>query len=202
MAAAKNLSYYPPLLSNEFPRKYTIEEYFEIEAQLEEKLDYVNGYIVKAKIDISFQHSIINTNMMIALHNSLKDKPYQTLGGGMRIKTANSFRFPDALVLPKNPEFYNEKQTTLLNPAVLVEVVSPESSKHDYARKRLEYFTIKSLVYYIIVEQDMAFVSVFSKIKDNEFLVHNYNSNNPIILLPDLKTTINLENIYEGVDFM
>jgi Uma2 family endonuclease len=202
MAAAKNLSYYPPLSSNEFPRKYTVEEYFEIEAKLEEKLDYVNGYIVKAKIDISHQHSLISTNIMIALHNLLKDKPYQTLGSGMRIKTANSFRFPDALVLSKNPAFYNEKQTTLLNPTVLVEVVSPESIKHDYTRKRLEYFTIESLVYYIIVEQNMALVSVFSKTQDNVFLVSDYDCSNPIIVLPNLKISLNLEDIYDDVDFM
>jgi Uma2 family endonuclease len=202
MATAKNLSYYPPLLSVTFPRKYTIEEYLEIGLQSEEKLDYVNGYIVQSKIDINYTHSTISSNILISLHQALKEKPYKALGSDLLIKTKNSFRFPDALVVSKNPEFYNNKKTTLLNPIVLVEVVSPESSMRDYVEKRLEYFDIESLQHYIIIEQDAPLVFVYTKNTDDSLLLRAYDLKKQIIPLPALNLSINIADIYDGVDFI
>ena len=56
MSAAERLSFYPPLLSVSFPRKYTVEEYLKIEAQSENKLEYVNGYIVPTDMGGTFTH--------------------------------------------------------------------------------------------------------------------------------------------------
>jgi Uma2 family endonuclease len=202
MAAAKNLSYYPPFLSSAFPRKYTVEEYLEIGVQSEEKLDYVNGYIVQSKIDINYTHSTISSNILISLHQALKEKPYKALGSDLLIKTKNSFRFPDALVVSKNPEFYNTTKTTLLNPTVLVEVVSPESSMRDYVEKRLEYFDIESLQHYIIIEQDAPVVFVYTKNTDDSLLLREYDLKKQIIPLPALNLSINITDIYDGVDFI
>jgi Uma2 family endonuclease len=189
MVAAKNLSYYPPLLSSAFPRKYTVEEYLEIGLQSEEKLDYVNGYIVQSKIDINYTHSTISSNIFISLHQALKEKPYKALGS-------------DALVVSKNPEFYNTTKTILLNPTVLVEVVSPESSMRDYVEKRLEYFDIESLQHYIIIEQDAPLVFVYTKNTDDSLLLREYDLKKQIIPLPALNLSINITDIYDGVDFI
>ena len=89
----------------------------------------------------------------------------------------------------------------LTNPSVLVEVISPESSKRDYGKKRLEYFTIESLLYYIIIEQDNPFVSVYTKNKDGSFLLMDYKFDTPIIHLDLLNIQIDLNDIYDRVFF-
>ena len=201
MSAAKRLNYFPPLLSVFFPRKYTEEEYFEIEAQSEDKLEYVNGYIVPTDMGGTFIHATIGSNILIALRNATKGKPCKVLGSDLRIKTKTSFRFLDALVVCNDPKFYNKKQTTLLNPSVLIEVVSPESNKRDYVDKRAEYFNIESLQHYIIIEQERPFVTIFSNNVNGLHTFENYDFSNPIIVLSDLDITITLEDIYEDVDF-
>jgi Uma2 family endonuclease len=201
MSAAKHLDYYPPLLSVAFPRKYTVEEYLEIAAQSEHKLEYVNGYIVKAEMGGTYTHSTIGINLSVALHRALKGKPCKAHSNDLRIKTKKNFRFPDGLVVCGEPQFHNSKKTTLTNPSVLVEIVSPESRKRDYVDKRSEYFEIESLQHYIIIEQERAFVSVFSKNKDGLLVFADYNAENPTVLLPSLDITLNLEDIYDDVEF-
>lgn len=208
MSAAERLNYFPPLLSVAFPRKYTVEEYFEIEAQSEEKLEYVNGYIVPKFLDAitseaggTHTHALISTNVSIALGIALKGKPCYVIGSDLKIKSDANLRFPNAMVICDEPKFEENKNNVITNPSILVEVVSPESSKRDYGKKRLEYFTIESLMYYIIVEQDSPFISVYTKNTDGSFLLVDYNFNKPIIPLPLLNIQINLNDVYERVNF-
>jgi Uma2 family endonuclease len=208
MSAAKHLDYYPPLLSVAFPRKYTVEEYLEIEAQSEHKLEYVNGYIVpkfaatiKSESGGSFTHTAIGSNTLIALHYALKGKPCKVYGSDFKVKTDKGLRFPDVFVVCGEPKFFNDKQYALTNPTILVEIVSPESSIRDYVNKRLEYLNIESLQHYIIIEQTYPLVSVFSKNKDGLLVFADYNAENPTILLPNLDITLSLEDIYADIAF-
>jgi Uma2 family endonuclease len=201
MSAAKHLNYYPPLLSVAFPRTYTVEEYLEIEAQSEHKLDYVNGYIVKAEMGGTYTHANIGGNIFSALKTALKGKPCRVFNGDLRIKAKKNFRFPDGLVVCGEPKFHNTKKTTLTNPSVLIEIVSSESRKRDYVDKRSEYFEIESLQHYIVIEQERPFVSVFSKNSDGLHLFADYDFENPSILLEGLGIVLNLEDIYDDVEF-
>jgi Uma2 family endonuclease len=201
MSAAERLNYFPPLLSATFPRKYTVEEYLEIVNASEERLEYVNGYIVKAEMGGTYNHSTIGMNIAFALRQALKDKPCRVHGTDLRVKTKNSFRLPDALVICGEPQFHNPTKTTVTNPIILVEVVSPESSTRDYIDKRIAYFEIETLQHYMIIEQLRPAVTVYTRNSNGAITVADYDFNNPIIMLSDLGIAIGLEDIYEGVEF-
>ena len=208
MSAAERLRYFPPLLSVTFPRKYTVEEYLAIADASEEKLEYIKGYIVpkfsnKASNEAggTHTHALISTNVTLALGIALKGKPCYVIGSDLKIKADANLRFPDAMVICNEPKFEENNTNILTNPSVLVEVISPESSKRDYGKKRLEYFTIVSLLYYIIIEQDNPFVSVYTKNKDGSFLLMDYKFDTPIIHLVLLNIQIDLNDIYDRVFF-
>jgi Uma2 family endonuclease len=198
MSAAENLRY-TPTLSVAYPRTYTVAKYLEIEANSDEKLDFVNGYIIKAEAGGTFAHALIGMNIGVALKNALKGKPCKVLGSDMKIKIEDVFRFADALVVCGEPEFHNTKKTALSNPTVLIEVVSADSDKRDYITKRLEYFKIPSLRHYIVVEQALPFVSLYTKTADNLQFFADYDAENPMVPLPALEISLNLVDIYESV---
>jgi Uma2 family endonuclease len=83
----------------------------------------------------------------------------------------------------------------------LVEVVSPESSLRDYVDKRLEYFEIESLKHYIIIEQNAPAVFVYTKNNDGTLLLTGYDFKKPSIYLPALDISINVNDMYEAVEF-
>jgi Uma2 family endonuclease len=198
MSAAENLRY-TPRLSIAYPRKYTVAEYLEIEANSDEKLEFVNGYIVQAEAGGTFAHALIGTNIIGTLKAALKGKPCKVLGSDMKIAIDDLFRFSDGIVVCGEPEFHNEKKTALSNPTVLIEVVSADSDKRDYITKRLEYFKIPSLRYYIVAEQALPFVSLYTKTADNLQFFADFDAENPIIHLTDLSISLSLLDIYEGV---
>ncbi len=81
----------------------------------------------------------------------------------------------------------------------MIEVVSADSNKRDYVTKRLEYFKIPSLRYYIVLEQTLPFVSLHTKTTDNLQLFADFDAETPIIPLPLLEISLNFEEIYEGL---
>ena len=71
MSVAERLSFYPPLLSVSYPRKYTVKEYLVLAESSNERLEYVNGFIVKNEASGSYNHSTISTNVSNVLFNAL-----------------------------------------------------------------------------------------------------------------------------------
>lgn len=198
MSAAERLQYTPPL-SISYPRKYTVAEYLEIEANSDEKLEFVNGFIVKAEAGGTYEHALIGANTIGALKNALKGKPCKVLGSDLKIAIERFFRFPDGVVVCGEPEFHTENKTALCNPTVLIEVVSADSDKRDYVTKRLEYFKIPSLRHYIVIEQALPFVSLYTKDANNTQSFADFDAETPDVPLPALDITLNFADIYEGV---
>jgi Uma2 family endonuclease len=198
MSAAEHLRY-TPTLSVTYPRKYTVAEYLEIEANSDEKLEFVNGYIVQAEAGGTFAHALIGTNIIGTLKAALKGKPCSVLGSDMKIVIDDSFRFSDGIVVCGEPEFHADKKTALSNPTVLIEVVSADSDKCDYITKRLEYFKILSLRHYIVVEQTQPFVSLYSKNIENTQFFADFDAKTPIVPLTALDISLAFADIYEGV---
>ena len=128
MSAAERLKYYTPSLSIAYPNRYSIADYLDIESASDTKLEYVNGYIITADADETYTHAVIAANLLTALSNNLKGKPCRALGSDLKIATNISFRYPDALVLCGEPEFYKNKNNIVTNPIVLAEVVSSGSN--------------------------------------------------------------------------
>ena len=203
MSAAERLKYYTPSLSVAYPNRYTVAEYLAIAAATDARLEYTNGCIVENEAGGSFRHALIAANALTALNIALKGAPCKAIGSDLKVATEVSFRFPDALIVCREPEFYDKNQTILTNPTVLMEVVSSESSVRDYVTKRLEYFSIPSLRHYIVIEQEVPTVSVYTKNQNATLSFVDYDFKSNIIrldgIIDTLNIVINMNDIYEGV---
>lgn len=113
---------------------YTAEEYFAFERASEVKHEYVSGLIV-AMGGASRAHNMITGNVEQQLRNQLEEKPCETYSKDQRVKTLNDYRYPDVVVVCGEAKFeIVEEFETLINPTVIIEVLSKSSEADDRGR--------------------------------------------------------------------
>lgn len=135
---------------------YSPEEYLALERAAEYKSEYVDGHIY-AMTGASHEHNVIAFNIAGVLRPQLLDRPCQAYVADMRVKarTARRYRYPDlAVVCGGPPEFEDGRRDTLLNPTLLIEVLSPSTEASDRGEKFADYRRIATLREYVLVSQD------------------------------------------------
>jgi Uma2 family endonuclease len=179
------------------PQLYTEAEYFAFLETSDKRADFVNGRIV-ADAGGTDRHAEITAAATVALGLALKGKPCKLRSSDIKIKTKTAnYRFADLSVVCGKPQFHNDNTTILINPSVIVEVVSPESRNRDYLIKPLEYFEIESLLYYIVVEQATENVTVFMRDRENDGLLFaEYNQTNHEIILSEIEAQFSILDFY------
>ena len=141
-------------------KTYTAEEYLAMErSSLEGKCEFVDGQIF-AMVGASREHNLIGVNIASELRTQLKDRPCETYANDMRVKAAEAkgYHYPDIVVVCGKPEFEDGHLDTLLNPTVLVEILSPSTEAYDRGGKFAAYRKIQSLHEYLLVSQAEPFI--------------------------------------------
>lgn len=136
-------------------RRYSIEEYLALERRSETKCEFHDGEIF-AMTGASRQHNLIAVNLAGELRNQLKGRPCEAYAADMRVKTAESrnYHYPDFAVVCGAPQFEDDHLDTLLNPTLVIEVLSPSTEAYDRGGKFASYRRIESLREYLLVSQD------------------------------------------------
>src|SRR5688500_5119859 len=120
------------------PRRCTVEEYFKLDEASETRLEYVDGLIIDMAGG-SDAHSQINANVSGLLWSKLRGEPCRSRDGYLRVRFGrrSQFGYPDALIFCGPPQFdpATGGNTTLLNPRVLIEVLSDSTEAYDRGRK-------------------------------------------------------------------
>jgi Uma2 family endonuclease len=148
--------------------RYTPQEYLALERDAEYRSEYVDGLIVP-KPGGSRKHSLITTNLCAELANRVDQCLCETYAVNMRVLISQTglFTYPDVTVVCGEPLFLDEKQDTLLNPTVIVEVLSPKTEAYDRGKKFEHYRRLPSLREYILVAQDEVLVERFLREGDD-----------------------------------
>ncbi|MFA5922179.1 MAG: Uma2 family endonuclease [Methylococcaceae bacterium] len=135
--------------------RYTAEEYLTLERSASYKSEFHEGQIY-AMTGASRQHNLVSGNIYRELSLQLKKRPCEAYINDMRVKAAeaNSYHYPDIAVACGTPQFEDAQVDTLLNPTVLIEVLSPSSEAYDRGGKFAHYRKIASLREYLLVAQD------------------------------------------------
>ncbi|MGZ8219469.1 Uma2 family endonuclease [Methylomagnum sp.] len=143
---------------------YSPAEYLALERAAEYKSEYVDGHIY-AMTGASREHGLIAFNIAGELRNLLRDRPCEAFISDMRVKAAKarSYRYPDIAVVCGKPEFEDQHADTLLNPTLIIEILSPSTEATDRGRKFAEYQRIPSLLEYILVSQDQPRIERFAR---------------------------------------
>src|SRR6202012_6265077 len=136
-------------------RKYSIEEYLEMENAATEKHEYYKGEIF-AMSGAKHQHNLVAGNIYAPLKNKLRDKPCKPLNSDSRIHIEKNtlFTYPDISVVCGDPVFLNDDEWNLLNPTVIIEVLSPSTQNYDRGDKFNLYRDIPTLKEYILGEPE------------------------------------------------
>ena len=148
------------------PRRYTLAEFLHREERSQELHEYYDGVITKLPMARS-PHNIIGINTATALKITLKGMGKKYIVSGLQqmvyLPKLNFGLYPDVLVIAEKPEFWDSNEVLLLNPIVIVEVLSRGTGKYDRNEKFVEYRTLPSFKEYILIDQKKCHVEVRTK---------------------------------------
>jgi Uma2 family endonuclease len=195
----------PYNFTKSLPKLYTLEAYLEREAKAAHKSSYHNGNIIKMA-GAKAKHNEICANALVALKTASKglETIHRTYTSDQKIYIAaeDTVVYPDALVVCREPEFWNEREDLIINPLLVVEVLSKSTRQHDRGPKFMLYKSIPCFSEYVLVEQDTCKVEVWTKIGDNkwQFLIYT-NLTDSIVLQSMENIKIAVSDIYENIIF-
>jgi Uma2 family endonuclease len=187
-------------MSRQVKTYITPEEYLAIERAAEYKNEYVNGEIF-AMTGASRKHNLIAGNIFGELREQLKGKPCEVYPGEMRVKApaARSYVYPDVVVACGDPQFEDGYLDTLLNPTLVVEVLSKSTESYNRLAKSAYYRTIESLVEYLLIAQEEFRVEQYVKQADGRWLLSDVRSLENAIELEGIGCSLALRDIYERI---
>ncbi len=183
--------------------KISIEEYIAIEQANDTKYEYHDGSIY-AMAGGTLNHALICGNIFGEMRNSLRAKDKKCIAinseAKLRIEVKNSYVYPGAMVVCGGIETSNRKPDAIINPTVIIEVLSKSTAAYDRGDKFYLYRQIESLQEYILIEQEKAEIEVYSK-KGDLWQITRYTGMDTKLFLSSIDVTISLSEIYENVVF-
>ncbi|HRO41664.1 MAG TPA: Uma2 family endonuclease [Flavipsychrobacter sp.] len=180
-------------------RKYTIEEYLEMENTSTEKHEYYQGEIFTMS-GAKMTHNMISVNVLASLHTKLRGSSCRPFNSDQRIHIPKNslFTYPDISIVCGKPDTRNDDEWNLLNPTVLIEVLSPSTRNYDRGEKFKLYRDIESLREYILIDSKTVCVEDFYINENGNWELQEYRSLIDILRFHSLKTELALSAIYEG----
>ncbi|HSU16313.1 Uma2 family endonuclease [Longimicrobium sp.] len=181
--------------------RYTPERYLALERASDHKSELINGQIY-AMTGASFVHNTIVGNILTSLRNRLRNRGCSVLSNDMRVKASHTvmYTYPDVVALCEPPRLEDSYGDTLLNPAVIFEVLSESTERHDRGEKFAHYRRIESLREYILISQNMIRVERFVRHGDH-WVFNDISDLADSLRIDTLGCEISLAEIYEQVDF-
>lgn len=182
-------------------KKWTVEEYLAFERASDEKHEYYAGEIF-ATSGASRRHNIIVINAGTTLNAQLAERPCEVYPSDMRVKvSAIKYTYPDVCVVCGEPQFADSEFDTLLNPTVLIEVLSDSTEDYDRGKKFKHYMGISSLQEYVLIAQDEVRVDHFIRQADGDWLLSYATAFDTRMALPSIACTLRLADVYRKVTF-
>lgn len=179
------------------------EEYLEQERRAEYKSEYFAGEVF-AMAGASRRHGLIVTNLIAELRQQLKGKPCEVYSGDLRLRVtpAGLYTYPDVMVVCSDVQFADDQKDTVLNPVVLIEVLSESTSDYDRGRKFEYYRTLPSLREYLTVAQDRPHIEHWTRQQEDSGNLVEFNSLSQTIRLASIDCVLPLREIYDKVDWV
>jgi Uma2 family endonuclease len=183
-------------------KRITPQEYLEFERDAEVKSEYIDGEVF-LRSGVSREHARIVLNIAAYLHAKFEGRSCEVYASELRTKVSQtgSYAYPDVVALCGEVRFEDEQLDTLVNPQLIVEVLSDSTESYDRGKKFAHYRTIDSLREYVLVSQTECRVERFSRQDDATWLYGENTDPNGAIELASVACRIPLARIYQRVDF-
>jgi Uma2 family endonuclease len=178
------------------------EEYLALEECAEIKHEYYRGRIY-AMAGAQEAHVLISGNVAGELRQQFKGKPCRAYSNDMRVLISKTrlYTYPDVIAVCGEPRFATSKRTTLLNPTLIVEVLSDSTESYDRGEKFAHYRTLESLTDYILIAQNKTRVEHYVRQPDDRWLLTVIDDPNGSWEIASIGCTLNLTDVYEHVKF-
>ena len=181
-------------------QKVSIEDYLEMENASSEKHEYYKGEVF-AMSGAKMPHNEISSNLMTTLGQKLKGKKCKPYSSDVRIhiKSNTLFTYPDISVICGETVTLNNDDYNVLNPIVIIEILSPSTKNYDRGEKFKLYRDIPTLKEYILADSESIHIEVFRLNESNHWELEEYNTINDHLSIKAINETLPLFEIYEGV---
>jgi Uma2 family endonuclease len=179
----------------------TPEEYLAMEREAEYKSEYYDG-VMYAMAGARAAHDLIAGNTHGQLWNAFRSRPCRAHTSDMRVRTvARHYAYPDTSALCGEPRFLDERHDTLLNPGMIVEVLSPSTEAYDRGRKFELYQSISSLREYLLLASDRVHADLYTRQANGLWLLSSAGGLDDVLTFESVGCEIKLADLYEKVEF-
>ncbi|MEH1997285.1 MAG: Uma2 family endonuclease [Nostoc sp.] len=182
-------------------RRYSLDEYRAIEEKAEGRSEYRDGEIVPMPGG-RLKHSRIGRNILTYFTSVLRDTQFEPISSDLRLWIPEHRRgvYPDVMVFEGEPQLNAERLDEVLNPTLIVEVLSPSTADYDRLSKFRMYRSIESFSEYLLVEQNEPFVERYTKQAEG-WLLSDFSGLELSISLDLVSIELPMAEIYRGVVF-
>jgi Uma2 family endonuclease len=178
----------------------TVDEYLAFERNHEEKHEYIAGHVY-AMSGASAAHNIITANTLAGLHGHVRQRNCTVFPSDMRLGIPNQklYVYPDIMVVCGDVQFGDNEQDTLLNPVIIIEVLSPSTEQYDRGTKAQYYRSIPSLQEYLLIAQEDRYIEHFVRYSEHQWLLSEITDDQGSVYLASIEYTIQLDEVYEKI---
>ncbi len=182
-------------------RTFTPAEYLMIEDRADYKSEYYQGQIY-AMAGGTVRHSQISSNIITLLSNALSNKPCRVFNSDLRLNVQDNglYTYPDVMVICGKVELLPDRQDTVTNPVLIVEVLSESTRDYDMTFKFELYRSLPSLEHYLLVDSDKVLVRYFRRVGDGQWLMHELIGMDDVLDVVHLDMQLTLAQIYHAVE--
>jgi len=183
------------------PQTYiTPEEYLALDRKAEVKSEYYAGRII-AFAGASKRHNLIVANVLAGIHGQLVNRPCNVYPSDMRVRISKTgmYAYPDIVVTCGEEQFADDNSDILLNPIVLIEVLSESTANYDRGDKFDQYRRIESLREYILIPQDPYRADQYVRQNDTQWLLTEFHRAEDVIQLSSINCKLILKEVYAKI---
>ena len=185
------------------PRYVSLDAYFRMEEKALNKHEYHDGIVI-AMAGGKLPHNRLATKAVKLMDNFVEDNDLDYIVSNsdtkIRIDAYNKVVYPDAVVICEKEQFFQNREDTIMNPLVIVEVLSNSTQKFDKTTKFEMYRTIPTFKEYVLIHQDRCHATVYTKQKDGNWLLRDYDGEDAVAILYALHNCpLPLNRLYRGL---
>jgi Uma2 family endonuclease len=183
------------------PQRVTVEEYLAFEAKSEIKHEYYAGEIY-AMAGASPNHDYAKGNTHVQLYNQLRKRACSVFTNDIRVRISDiQYVYPDVTVVCGAPQFNDDNPPSLLNPTVLIEVLSPSTEDYDRGKKLDSYRILPSLQEILLIAQNRCRIAHYVRQSEHKWVLTDILHLDRVIELASINCTLAVAEVYERVVF-
>lgn len=183
-------------------RLLTEQEYLSIERKASYRSEFYRGEMF-AMAGATREHILITANVLRKLGNQLEARPCEVYTSEMRVRITPTglYTYPDVVVACNGPQFADNEFDVLLNPTVLVEVLSPSTASYDRGDKLMHYRRLESLQELLLIEQECPAVDHYIRQPNGDWLIKQPEGMDAAVELPSIGCRLTFADIYARITF-